>query len=75
MGDITPLAKSAEIDYRKLAKGPITATGTLAGDKADLFGTLDSDGRVEFPVEVEMADGEGTVVAAMTVHWHVRSNA
>src|SRR3954469_20680552 len=52
MGDITPLAKSAEIDYRKLAKGPITATGRLSRDKAELFAQLDSDGRVEFPVEV-----------------------
>ena len=29
LGDITPLARSAEISYLKLAKGPITATGTL----------------------------------------------
>ena len=34
MGGITPLAKSARIDYLKLAKGPITATATLGGDKA-----------------------------------------
>ena len=75
MGGITPLAKSAEIDYRKLAKGPITATGRLSRDKADLIGELDSEGRVEFPIEVEMADADGTVVCGMTVHWHVRTNA
>ena len=28
MGGITPLARNAEISYLKLAKGPITATGT-----------------------------------------------
>jgi acyl-coenzyme A thioesterase PaaI-like protein len=75
MGDITPLAKSAEIDYRKLAKGPITATGRLSRAKDELLGTLESEGRVEFPVEVELADAQGTVVAGMTVHWHVRANA
>ena len=75
MGDITPLARSAEIDYRKLARGPITATGTLPEDKAELLRRLDADGRVEFPVEVSLEDAEGNEVAAVTVHWHVRSNA
>lgn len=75
MGSITPLAKSASIDYRKLARGPITATGTLAGDAAELVAQLESDGRVEFPIEVEMTDADGNVVAVMTVQWHVRRNA
>ena len=30
MGEITPLARTAEISYLKLAKGPITATGRWA---------------------------------------------
>ena len=70
-----PLARTAEISYLKLARGPITATGTLGEGKSDLLGRLDSDGKVEFPVEVEMTDAEGNTVAAMTVHWHVRKNA
>jgi acyl-coenzyme A thioesterase PaaI-like protein len=75
LGSLTPLAKSASIDYRKIARGPITAVGSLSGDVDALLGTIESDGRVEFPVEVEMADAEGTVVATMTVHWHVRRNS
>jgi acyl-coenzyme A thioesterase PaaI-like protein len=74
MGDITPLARNAEISYLKLAKGPITATGTLAADKQDLLARLERDGRVEFPVTVELTDAGGTKVAEMTVHWHVRKN-
>jgi acyl-coenzyme A thioesterase PaaI-like protein len=74
LGSLTPLAKSAQIDYRKLAKGPITATGTLGADAAELMARIESDGRVEFPVEVEMTDQQGNVVAVMTVHWHVRRN-
>ena len=75
MGEITPLARTAEIDYRKVARGPITATGTLGEDKASLLARLDTDGKVEFPVEVDLTDAEGNTVASMTVHWHVRKNA
>lgn len=74
LGDITPLARSADISYRKIAHGPITATGTLGEPKPALLERLDTDGRVEFPVEVDLADAEGNTVAAMTVRWHVRRN-
>jgi len=72
MGAITPLARSADIDYLKLAKGPITATGTLGEDRAALVERLERDGRVEFPIAVSLVDEGGTEVARMTVHWHVR---
>jgi acyl-coenzyme A thioesterase PaaI-like protein len=75
LGGLTPLAKSASIDYRKLARGPITAVGTLDIDVDELLSKIEADGRVEFPVGVEMKDGDGNVVATMTVHWHVRRNA
>ena len=75
MGGITPLAKSASIDYLKLAGGPITATASFSEPKDELLGRLDAEGRVEFPVAVELADESGTTVATMTVHWHVRNNA
>ena len=75
LGSLTPLAKSASIEYRKIARGPITAVGSLSGDVDALLATIESEGRVEFPVEVEMSDAEGTVVATMTVHWHVRRNS
>src|SRR3954468_24638363 len=74
MGGITPLAKSAEISYLKLAKGPITARARLDEDTAALFSRLDDDGRVEFPVNVQFHDEQGQTVAEMTVHWHVRRN-
>jgi acyl-coenzyme A thioesterase PaaI-like protein len=74
MGSITPLARSAQIDYRKLARGEITAVGTLSEGKDALLAKLEADGRVEFPIEVELSDADGQVVAAMTVNWHVRRN-
>jgi uncharacterized protein (TIGR00369 family) len=74
MGEITPLAKAARIDYLKLAKGPIVATGTLSEDKASLLERLDDEGRVEFPIAVSLRDQDGTEVAKVTVDWHVRKN-
>jgi len=75
LGEITPLAKGARIDYVKLARGPIDATARLEAGKDELLSRLDDDGRVEFPVEVELTDGDGNKVAEMTVDWHVKKNA
>jgi acyl-coenzyme A thioesterase PaaI-like protein len=75
MGEITPLAKAASIQYRKIAKGPIVATGTLGEDKATLLDRLDTDGRVEFTIDVSLRDGDDVEVATTTVAWHVRKNA
>lgn len=74
MGDVTPLAKSAEISYEKIARGPITAKGELGVSKDDALATLDADGKVEFPCEVVMTDDDGTQVATATIRWHVRLN-
>ncbi len=72
MAGVTPLARDAQINYLKLARGEITATATLSEPTAALLERLDADGKVEFPVEVELTDGEGVKVAEMTVNWHVR---
>jgi acyl-coenzyme A thioesterase PaaI-like protein len=74
LGGITPLARSADISYLKLARGPITATGTLGATKDDLLASLDADGKVEFPVDVALTDADGNTVAEMHVQWHVRKN-
>jgi uncharacterized protein (TIGR00369 family) len=74
MGDVTPLARSAEIDYEKIAKGPITAQATLGMPKGEALATLDADGKVEFPCEVALTDAAGTQVATATIRWHVRLN-
>jgi uncharacterized protein (TIGR00369 family) len=74
MGDVTPLARSADIAYEKIAKGPIQATAKLGMPKDQALSTLDSDGKVEFPCEVELTDEAGTRVATATIRWHVRLN-
>ena len=75
LGDITPLAQGAEISYQKIAKGAITATGTLSADRDELISKLDEDGKVAFEVDVELTDSSDEVVATMHVRWHVKKNA
>jgi acyl-coenzyme A thioesterase PaaI-like protein len=72
MGDLTPLARSAEIAYEKIANGAITARARLGVPAAQALETLDAEGKVEFPCEIELTDGDGTLVAAANVRWHVR---
>jgi acyl-coenzyme A thioesterase PaaI-like protein len=72
---VTPLARSAEIDYRKLARGEITATARLDDAVAGLVEELEKDGKAEFSIEVALTDSGANVVASMTVDWHVRLNA
>jgi acyl-coenzyme A thioesterase PaaI-like protein len=72
---VTPLARAAEIDYRKLARGEITATARLDEPVAGLVEELEKDGKVEFEIEVDLTDADARVVAAMKIEWHVRLNA
>ena len=72
MGEITPLAERAEIAYLKIARGDITARGRLEGEGDEILAELDREGRVRFPVAVELTDADGTLVCEMTVHWYVR---
>jgi uncharacterized protein (TIGR00369 family) len=72
MGELVPLARSAEISYEKIAEGPITAKAKLGISAAAAHETLDADGKVEFPCEVELTNADGDQVAAANVRWHVR---
>jgi acyl-coenzyme A thioesterase PaaI-like protein len=74
MGEVTPLAQSAQITYRKLAKGEITATARFTEDLDALMATLNEEGKIRFGIEVELANADGVVVAEMTVSWYVRRN-
>lgn len=74
MGDVTPLARNAEISYEKIAKGPIEAKATLGVPADEALATLDAEGKVVFPCEIELTDADGQRVATATVQWHVRLN-
>ncbi|WP_405877730.1 MULTISPECIES: DUF4442 domain-containing protein [unclassified Streptomyces] len=70
-----PLAVSAEIAYKKLAMGAVTATATLGRPVADVVAELDAGERPEFPVSIEIRRGDGAVTGEMTVVWTLRPNA
>ncbi len=74
MGDVTPLARAAEISYEKIAKGPIDASARLGVPADEALATLDAEGKVVFPCEIELTDADGQRVATATVQWHVRLN-
>ncbi|RPK67777.1 hypothetical protein EES43_02570 [Streptomyces sp. ADI96-02] len=69
-----PLAVKAEIGYRKLAMGEVTATATLGRPVADVVAELDAGQRPEFPVAVEIRRADGAVTGEMTVVWTLRPN-
>jgi uncharacterized protein (TIGR00369 family) len=75
LAGVTPLAARAEITYRKVARGDVTATATIEGGVAGVLTTLDAEGRVRFPVNVELRDESGEVAATVVVDWHLRRNA
>ena len=64
------LAEKAEIKYLAPARGPIVATARPRSD--DVLERLGADGRARVAVDAELVDGDGTVVAAMTVDWYVK---
>jgi acyl-coenzyme A thioesterase PaaI-like protein len=69
-----PLAVSAEIAYKKLARGSVTATATLGRPAADVVAELDEGRRPEFPVAVAIQREDGAVTGEMTVVWTLRPN-
>ncbi|GAB2707253.1 DUF4442 domain-containing protein [Kitasatospora kifunensis] len=70
-----PLAVSAEIAYRKLAMGEVTATATLGRPIAEIIAELDAGQRPEFPVAVEITRADGAVTGEMSVLWTLRPNS
>jgi acyl-coenzyme A thioesterase PaaI-like protein len=70
-----PLPVTAEIAYKKIAKGDVTATATLGRPIADVVAELDEGKRPEFPVTVEITREDGAVTGVMTVIWTLRPNS
>ncbi|HWH93315.1 MAG TPA: DUF4442 domain-containing protein [Baekduia sp.] len=68
--ELTP--DGAEITYKKIPRGPLTAIGVLGADPATLLAELEREGSVAFAIDVSVTDGAGDVVADMSVRWLVR---
>jgi uncharacterized protein (TIGR00369 family) len=70
-----PLAVKAEIGYRKLAMGPVTATAELGRPVAEVVAELDAGERPEFPVNVTITREDGAVTGEMIIVWTLRPNS
>lgn len=68
----TPLAVTAQIDYRRLALGEVRATARLGRPAAEVIAELDAGRRPEFPVGVQLNTLDGTLTAELTVTWTLR---
>lgn len=69
-----PLPVRAETRYKKLARGPLTATARLGRPAAEVVAELDAGERPEFPVHVDITRQDGAVTGDMTVVWTLRPN-
>jgi acyl-coenzyme A thioesterase PaaI-like protein len=67
--------EGADITYKKIPRGPITATAVLGADPDALLKELAREGHVAFGTDVSITDGAGDVVAGMSVRWLVRRDA
>ena len=68
---LRPVAKESRIQYQKVAKGATRAEGRVPGDIAALKATLKADGKIAFPVEVDVYDEHGTLAAKVQVDWYL----
>lgn len=70
----TPLAHGAQIRYRALARGPVTAEASLATPADQVRVTLAAENKARFDVNVVLRDANETVTGEMTVTWALRPN-
>ncbi len=68
---LRPVAKESRIQYQKLAKGATRAIGRVPGNLDALKATLKADGKVAFPVQVDLYDAENTLAAQVQVDWYL----
>ncbi|MFD6419387.1 DUF4442 domain-containing protein [Streptomyces sp. NPDC060194] len=74
LGRAVPLPVHADIAFKKLARGVVTATATLGRPIADVVAELDGGGRPEFPVAVAIQREDGAVTGEVNVVWTLRPN-
>ena len=69
---LIPVVKTASIQFLKVARGEISARGSLVTPLQEVLAGLREQGKSTAWVEVQLTDSEGRAVAAMQVEWHVR---
>jgi acyl-coenzyme A thioesterase PaaI-like protein len=72
-GTVVPLVRHAGIQFGKIARGAITATGVVNAKREAVLDKLKTEGRVDFDVDVTLTDEAGVIVATTQVQWHLRA--
>lgn len=74
MDRATPLVVRSEVQYLRLARGPLTAVAVLDRPVAEVLAELDAGARPEFTVTVTVTDAGERETTRMTVVWTLRPN-
>ncbi|MEP5728543.1 MAG: DUF4442 domain-containing protein [Sulfitobacter sp.] len=69
--EMRPVAAVANISFKKVAIGKLTAYAKTSETGEALMQSLKQDGKVAFDVLVDIQDASGDTVVDMTVNWHV----
>ena len=68
---VRPVAAQSTVRFLKIAMGSISAHATIGRDASGLLEELETQGKVQFPVDVILANVDDETVAEMRVDWHV----
>lgn len=69
--EMRPVAATAQIAFKKIAKGTLTAHGRTSRPGAELMAAIRDEGKVAFDVAVDIRDADGETVVEMAVNWYV----
>ncbi len=69
--NVRPVAAQATIQFLTVAKGDLRAVARTNRPGSELRAELEADGKVRFPVEVEILDAADQAVSKMVVEWYV----
>lgn len=66
-----PVAATANIAFKKVALGKLTAHAKASQSGAQLMQAIETDGKVAFDIHVDVQDASGDTVVEMIVNWYV----
>jgi acyl-coenzyme A thioesterase PaaI-like protein len=69
---VVPLAVEANIAYKKVAMGAVTAKATMMATVDEVLADLESGTRPQFRVDIELTTGDGIVTGLMYVVWTLK---
>jgi hypothetical protein len=65
------ITRRGAIEYLKPARGAISGAATIGMSAADIAASLSRSPSVDVPIQVELTDAAGIVVARLGVDWFV----